>query len=308
MVQNPSTHMMRLGCDEQTANSVSNFLLEIFDEDETAISIFEIEPNAAAWVSKDWMVEVYFDYAPDEAALRQLIADALGKAIAERLTFGSVEQKDWVAASLDGLVPVRVGRFVVHGAHDRAAVRSHEIGLEIPAALAFGTGHHGTTRGCLVMLDCILKQRRPRHVLDVGTGTGVLALAAAKALRSFVASGDIDPVSVEAALGNAALNGARPWLRPVTAVGVRHPALDRPRYYDLIFANILARPLRLLAPSIVAVASHDAELVLSGLLAGDVAGVLSAYAAQGFRLKKRIMLEGWATLLLARGGAAARPF
>ena len=299
--------MMRLGCDEQTANRVSDFLLDIFDENETAVSVFEVEPNAAAWVSKDWMVEVYFDHAPDEAALRALIAGALGEDIAEHLTFGCVEQKDWVAAALEGLVPVRVGRFVVHGAHDRAAVRSHEIGLEIPAALAFGTGHHGTTRGCLVMLDRILKQRRPRHVLDVGTGTGVLALAAAKALRSFVASGDIDPVSVEAALGNAALNGARPWLKPVTAVGVRHPALDRPRSYDLIFANILARPLRLLAPSIVAVASHNAELVLSGLLAGDVAGVLSAYAAQGCYLKRRITLEGWVTLLLARGGAAPRP-
>jgi len=296
--------MMRLGCDEQTANQVSDVLIEIFDENETAVSVFEVEPNAAAWVSKDWMVEVYFDHAPDEAALRALIAGALGADIAERMIFGSVEQKDWVAAALEGLVPVRVGRFVVHGAHDRASVRSHEISLEIPAALAFGTGHHGTTRGCLVMLDRILKQRRPRHVLDVGTGTGVLALAAAKALRNFVASGDIDPVSVQAAFGNAALNGARPWLRPVIAVGVRHPALDKPRHYDLIFANILARPLRLLAPSIVAVAAPQAELVLSGLLAGDVAGVLSAYKAQGFDLKRRIMLDGWVTLLLARGGAS----
>ena len=299
--------MMRLGCDKQTANSLSTFLLDIFDEDETAISMFEVEPNAAAWVSKDWMVEVYFDHAPDEAALRTLIADALGADIAAKLTFGSVAQKDWVAASLEGLVPVRVGRFVVHGSHDRATVRSHEIGLEIPAALAFGTGHHGTTRGCLVMLDRILKQRRPRHVLDVGTGTGVLALAAAKNLHHFVASGDIDPISVEAALGNAALNGARPWLKPVTAVGVRHPALEKPFFYDLIFANILAKPLRLLAPSITTVASSGAELILSGLLAGDVAGVLSAYKAQGFYLKRRIMLEGWATLLLARGGAAQRP-
>ena len=145
------------------------------------------------------------------------------------------------------------------------------------------------------------------RLLDVGTGTGVLALAAAKHLHHFVSSGDIDPISVEAALGNAALNGARPWLKPVTAVGVRHPALDRPRYYDLIFANILARPLRLLAPSIATVAGNGAELILSGLLAGDVAGVLSAYKAQGFYLKRRIMLEGWATLLLARGGAAQRP-
>jgi ribosomal protein L11 methyltransferase len=300
--------MMRLACDEPTAQSLSNLLLETFDENETAVSVFEVEPNAAAWVSKDWMVEVFFESEPDPVALRDLVANALGAEVAARLEFGHVEQRDWVAAALEGLAPVRVGRFVVHGAHDRDAVKPHEIGLEIPAALAFGTGHHGTTRGCLTMLVQVLKQRRPRSVLDVGTGTGVLALAAAKALRQFVASGDIDPVSVEAALGNAALNGARPWLKPVTAVGVRHPALFKPAAYDLIFANILAKPLRLLAPSLARVASQDAELILSGLLASDVAGVLSAYAAQGFHLKRRIMLEGWVTLLLARGGAAARHF
>ena len=296
-----ASHFMRLPCDEQTAEALSNILLEQLDPDETAVSAFEVEPNAAAWVSKDWRLEVYFQDPPDEAHLRALVAQAAGADIADKLEFGLLAQTDWVAASLEGLVPVRVGRFVVHGAHDRAAVRSHEIGLEIPAALAFGTGHHGTTRGCLTVLAQVLKQRRPIAVLDVGTGTGVLALAAAKALKSFVASGDIDPVSVEATIGNARLNGAGPWLKPVTAVGVRHPAFYG-KYYDLILANILAKPLRLLAPSICARASFGAELILSGLLASDVAGVLSAYRAQGFALKRKIMIDGWATLLLARGG------
>ncbi len=292
---------MRLPCDEQTAEALSNILLEQLDPNETAVSAFEVEPNAAAWVSKDWRLEVYFQDPPDEVNLRALVALSVGAEIAGKLEFGLLAQTDWVAASLEGLVPVRVGRFVVHGAHDRAAVRSHEIGLEIPAALAFGTGHHGTTRGCLTVLAQVLKRRRPVAVLDVGTGTGVLALAAAKALKSFVASGDIDPVSVQATKGNARLNGAAPWLKPVTAVGVRHPAFYA-KYYDLILANILAKPLRLLAPSICARASSGAELILSGLLATDVAGVLSAYRAQGFSLKRKIMIDGWATLLLARGG------
>jgi len=304
MSENFSSYLMRLACDEATALSLSNLLLEVFDDNEAAVSASEVEPNAAAWVSKDWLFEAFFENQPDEAMLRALVTGALGEEVAAKLEFETISQRDWVAASLEGLVPVRVGRFVVHGAHDRATVRPFELGLEIPAALAFGTGHHGTTRGCLVMLDRVLKQRRPRRIIDVGTGTGVLALAAAKALKQFVASGDIDPISVEATLGNAALNGAKPWLKPLTAVGVRHPALDRRGRYDLIFANILAKPLKILAVSLARVAAPDAELILSGLLASDVAGVLSAYAAQGFHLKAKIMLEGWATLLLARGGAA----
>ena len=223
------------------------------------------------------------------------------------MVFSSIDSKDWIAASLEGLAPVRAGRFLVHGSHDRAAVRANDIGIEIEAALAFGTGHHGTTRGCLTMLDYILKRRRPQAILDVGTGTGVLAIAAAKALRQKIAAGDIDVIAVEAARANAVLNGVAPWVFPVTAPGLEHPALRNDGPYDLVFANILARPLRALAPSIRIAASDEADVVLSGLLARDVPGVLTAYAAQGFRLAKRIDIEGWATLLVRNGGAAARP-
>jgi ribosomal protein L11 methyltransferase len=254
---------------------------------------------------------VFFSAAPDEGVIHDLIRIALpgaaGEAAAKAATFDSIAPKDWIAASLDGLKPVRAGRFLVHGQHDRPIVRTNDIAIEIEAALAFGTGHHGTTRGCLVLFDRELKRFPPRRVLDVGTGTGVLAIAAARALRLPVAAGDIDPVSTWTARQNAIQNRAGAYVRPVTAAGLEHPDLRRGAPYELIFANILAKPLRLLAPSLAAAASHDGRLILSGLLAKDVAGVLSAYAAQGFRLWERVDIDGWAALLLKRKGAARKP-
>ncbi len=303
---NNAAHVMRLVCDEDTAKTIADVIVETFDPAETAAAAFEQDPNAASWSAGPWTVEVWFAGAPDEALVRELVRAAAGTQAAKQLEFARVAERDWVAASLEGLAPVRAGRFLIHGSHDRGRVRSNDIALEIEAALAFGTGHHGTTRGCLLMLDFILKRRRPRRILDVGAGTGVLALAAARALRTAVAAGDIDPIAVEAARSNAVLNGAAPWLRPVTARGARHPALTGGAPYDLIFANILAKPLRLLAPSLCALASGDADIVLSGLLARDVPGVLTAYAAQGFALARRGELEGWASLLIRRRGAAPR--
>ncbi|MGL4444047.1 MAG: 50S ribosomal protein L11 methyltransferase, partial [Alsobacter sp.] len=253
-----------------------------------------------------WEVEVYFSARPDEDFIRDIVAAHGGKAAAEAVSFDAIDEKDWVKASLDGLAPVPAGRFVVHGSHDRGRVPGHAIAIEIEAALAFGTGHHGTTRGCLLFLDDILKRRRPAHVLDVGTGTGVLAIAAARALHRPVAAGDIDIVAVEAARANAVHNRAGAWLRPVVAKGVGHPALRAGAPYDLIFANILARPLMRLAPSIAGVAAPGADVILSGLQARDVPGVLAAYRAQGLHLAARRDLEGWASLHLRHGGASPR--
>lgn len=304
---NGAAWMMRLETDEATARLVADTIVETFDPTETAAAAFEKTPSTDSWKTEEWVAEVYFGPEPDEAMIRELIRDVVGAEAASALVFGRVSEQDWVAASLEGLAPVRAGRFLVHGSHDRKAPRGSDIGLEIEAALAFGTGHHGTTLGCLKALDAISKRRRPARILDIGTGTGVLAIAAARLWRKPVAAGDIDPVSTEAATANARLNGASPWVKPVTARGTMHPALRQGGPYDLIFANILARPLRQMAPQVAAVAAHDAELVLSGLLARDVAGVLSAYAAQGFALVVRGDIDGWATLVLRSGGAAARP-
>jgi ribosomal protein L11 methyltransferase len=293
------THVLRLATTEGAARRLTDLLGEVFDPAETAVAAFEVEDG------KTWRLEAYFSEEPNEAAIRELIRPILGQA-ADAIAFERLEAKDWVAASLQGLEPVRAGRFLVHGAHDRAAVRANDIAIEIEAALAFGTGHHGTTKGCLLALSRELKARRVRRVLDVGTGTGILAFAAAKALKRPVVAGDLDPVAVAVARENARLNGIHPWLRLYAGPGTRH-ALARGAVFDLIFANILARPLRLLAPSLARRLATGGTLVLSGLLLRDVPGALSAYAGQGLRLERRLALEGWATLVMRQGGAAPRP-
>jgi ribosomal protein L11 methyltransferase len=293
---NGASHVMRLVCDERRARAVADLVVETFDPAETAACAFEA-PNEV-----DWIAEVFFGEPPDEESVRELVAAATDAETAALAEFSRIEERDWVENSLAGLSAVRAGRVLVHGSHDRDRVQPNQIGVEIEAALAFGTGHHGTTLGCLLALDRILKRRRPRHVLDVGTGTGVLAIAAARLLRQNVACGDNDAIAVVTARANAVANGAGAFVRPVLAQGVRSAALKR-RRADLVLANILAKPLRLMAPSLARVAAPRAELVLSGLLAKDVAGVLTAYRAQGFRLVERRDIDGWATLLLRRGKA-----
>lgn len=296
---NGASHMMRLSSDERRARAAADVIVETFDPAEAAAAAFEDAGGVT------WTLEAFFGEAPDEEQVRALVAAATDAETAAKAKFSTLAKQDWIRNSLAGLAPVRAGRFLVHGSHDRDRVRANDIGVEIEAALAFGTGHHGTTLGCLRALERITRRRRPRRILDVGTGTGVLAIAAARALRQIVDCGDIDPVAVETARANAIANGAGPYVRPVVATGVRHAQFSGGDY-DLILANILAKPLRLLAPGIAASAAPDAELILSGLLGHDVAGVLSAYAAQGFALAERRDIDGWATLLLRRGGAAGR--
>lgn len=299
LLPNNATHLLRLEAEETLARKAADFLTEMLPPEETAAAAFEVDDG------RTWSLEVYFATAPDEDMVRELLVACIGKPLAARAEFSDINEKDWVAASLEGLPPVRAGRFVVHGGHDRHRVRGNEIGIEIEAALAFGTGHHGTTRGCLLHFNDLVKRRRPRQVLDVGTGTGLLAIAAARVLQCPVVAGDIDPVSTITARANAVANKAGAYVRPVTATGTRHPAVVAMAPYDVIFANILCRPLMKLATSIRSVAADNCDLILSGLLARDVNAILSAYRTQGFRLIQRKDLEGWVSLTLRRGAHKA---
>jgi len=320
--------------DGRTAQRLADGLTEALDPGETAIAAFEA-------ADRSWTVEIYFEHAPDEAAVRRLVADLAGDAAGQALVFSPVAARDWVAASLDGLPPVRAGRFFVHGAHHRARVPANRIGIEIEAALAFGTGHHGTTRGCLLALDRIAKPSRSRaapapplpdplrargervgvrgrfreseqlrnssaepprggwRVLDVGTGTGVLAISAARALRGAVIAGDIDPVSVRLARENARLNRV-PSLAIIHARGLADRRFQNAAPYRLVFANILLGPLKGLAKPIATLAAPGAFVVLSGLLPSQANAALAAYRAHGLVLERRIPLEGWMTLVLRR--------
>jgi ribosomal protein L11 methyltransferase len=246
-----------------------------------------------------WEVAVHFRAPPDEAALRALVTSAGGDEAARALSVAPLAETDWVAQSLSGLKPVTAGRFVVHGAHDRARVRPNAIAIEIEAALAFGTGHHGTTRGCLLALDALAKRGRARRVLDIGAGSGVLAIAAAKILRQRVVAGDIDPVAVDSARTNARLNSA-PRITFARAVGTRSRVVTAQVPYDLIFANILLGPLLRLAVPIRRLTAPGARVVLSGLLPAQGNAVISIYRAQGLALERRIVLDGWITLVMHR--------
>jgi ribosomal protein L11 methyltransferase len=277
--------------DEQAAKRVVDVLTEIFFEDQAAFAAFE-RPDGR------WDVTVHFAEAPDQAMLRELVAGAAGEDIAGSIIFDTVEARDWVKASLEDLVPVPAGRFVVHGQHDRARVPVNKLAIEIEAALAFGTGHHGTTRGCLLLLDHMLKARRPRRVLDLGTGTGVLAIAAAKALQGAVLATDIDAPSVTVARENARLNETGHLVTTMRATGFAAPQFAQAGPFDLVLANILANPLRQLAGPMARHLAPSAFVILSGLLTHQAPGVIAAYRARGLVPLRHLRIDGWSSLLL----------
>jgi len=277
--------------DEQAARGVVDVLTEIFCEGEAAVAAFE-RPGGS------WDITLHFAQAPDRALLREIVARQAGKEIADTIAFDTIEARDWVKTSLESLVPVPAGRFVVHGAHDRARLPANKLNIEIEAALAFGTGHHGTTRGCLLLLDHLLKAYRPQRLLDLGTGTGVLAIAAAKALRRTVLASDIDVPSVRLARENARLNAAGDFVHVIRAAGFSAPEFAALGPFDLVLANILANPLRQLAQPMSRHLAPGALVVLSGLLTPQASSVIAAYRARGLVPLRHLAIDGWSSLLL----------
>ncbi|MGY3587393.1 ribosomal protein L11 methyltransferase [Bradyrhizobium sp. USDA 4341] len=289
----PSTHRASITLpDEQTAKRVVDALSEMYFEDQAAFAAFE-RPDGR------WDVTVHFAEAPDQALLRELVGQAVTRQdVASTLVFDTIEAKDWVKASLEDLVPVAAGRFIVHGQHDRHRIAPNKLGIEIEAALAFGTGHHGTTRGCLLLLDHVLKAYQPRRVLDLGTGTGVLGIAAAKAQHRKVLASDIDPPSVKVAEENARLNGAGHLVDVIRATGFAAPRFAEDGPFDLVLANILANPLRQLAGPMTRHLASSAQVILSGLLTHQAPAVIAAYRARGLVPLRHLKIEGWSSLLL----------
>jgi len=241
-----------------------------------------------------WRIDAFPTMAEEVDALRRRLADFPGLVT----TVEALADADWLAMSLSGLPPVRAGRFFVYGAHDQGRIPANAVALRIEAGAAFGTGHHGTTVGCLLAWNDLIKARRFDKVLDVGAGTGVLAIAAARTGARLARGTDIDAPSVRIARENAELNGARAEF--VHASGLGHQRVRSAAPYDLVFANILAPPLVALAQDIRGALRPGGVAILSGLLRTQERRVLAAYRSRGFRLLRRIHRDAWATLVLER--------
>ena len=256
------------------------------------VGVFELEDGSGLWE-----VGVYFTEAPDTIALT-LMAAAFGAA---PFAVSELPEIDWVAHVRRELSPVEAGRFFVYGSHDADKLPAGRIGLLIEAAMAFGTGHHGTTLGCLKALDRLATEGFVgRNVIDVGCGTAVLAMGAAKIWPGTMLASDIDAVAVDVAQANVAANDLLGRVSCLEAVGFDHPTIAARAPFDLVFANILKGPLIELAPDMARHTGPGALAILSGLLTTQAEAVLAAYVAQGFALQTRDDIGEWSTLVLRR--------
>ena len=295
----PVTYVATIEAPSPIAEAVATRLEAAESPLAMAVTLFECGPG---------QIEVSAHYAekPSRQRLIQLIDGVAADGGVSLLRIEQLPAKNWVAEAESLRGPVRAGRFLAHGRHDRGKVPPGRFTLEIDAGLAFGTAHHATTRGCLIALDRLLKLDRPACVLDVGTGTGILAIAAAKALGRPVVASDMDPVAVAVAAENASRNCARSRILVVEAEGLAHRAL-RYAKADLLFANLLLRPLLELAPVFARAVRPGGLCVLSGILDAQGRQVEARFRALGFKLDSRILLDGWTTLLLRRGSTSKVP-
>jgi ribosomal protein L11 methyltransferase len=267
--------------------------IEALDPAPSAVAVLEMEDGSGLFE-----IGGYFTERPDGVVL-DLLAAVHG---ARPFAVSKLDDRDWVAQVRRELSPVSAGRFIVHGGHDAGCVPLNRIGLVIEAAMAFGTGHHPTTVGCLTALDRLARRGRLRHVADIGCGTGVLALAAVRLWRIGALAGDIDAVATATARANARANRAAARLRVVTAAGFRATALQQGPRFDLVFANILARPLKRLAPDMARRVRPGGHAILSGLLTVQAPAVEAVYRSWGFVPAARLRIGEWTTLTLRRVG------
>lgn len=247
----------------------------------------------------EWVFEATCDSPPDVAAFSELARQVLGGDVA--FSVAPIDPEiNWVAKSLEGLAPVIAGGFYVYGSHETAPIPEGLTPMKIDAAQAFGTGHHETTTGCLEAVEALLTQRTPTRMIDIGTGTGVLAIALAKRLEAVILATDIDPIAVTTTIDNAVENGVGEQIDAIEATGLDHDEITARAPYDLVVANILAGPLTELAPGVGTITQPGGTAILSGILNTQADGVIAAYQTAGFALKDHLKRKEWTTLVLEK--------
>lgn len=278
--------------DRSLAYATAHVIENLLDPPPEALTVFEA--GAAGW-----RVEAYFDVC-DGREIEAEIVEIVGN-IPLAFQVEDVPDLNWVALSQAALPPVHAGRFIIHGSHDRTRVARGPNAILIDAGEAFGTAHHATTYGCLLAIDRLARGGRMRNVLDLGCGSGVLAIATARAMpHARIIATDIDPQSVRVAAANARLNGAADRIAYAVATGLSHPAVRSRTPFDLIIANILAGPLLMLAPHISRALQSRGTLVLSGLLTPQAPQIIAMYRTCGLVLARHDRVAGWSTLTLLR--------
>ncbi len=286
-------HCHQVNAPQPDAIKIYELMDAEFDLDGLPVSLFEVDE-----VRDIWCVAIYCDKELS-ADTKSRFSDVLMNFDATlKVSSEAIGEQDWVANNLLQLSPVRAGRFLVHGSHDKNAPRFNDYAIQIDAGMAFGTGHHGTTAGCLDMLGDELKRQKFFNPLDVGTGSGVLAIAIAKACRVSVLASDIDPVATSVAQQNARINNTHTQLKCVTAAGFNHREITAKAPYDLIIANILARPLQEMAGEFSNHLAPGATVILSGLLPHQQTRIIAHFKIHGMKLIKSHIRDGWLTLVL----------
>ncbi len=294
----PVIHEARIEVPQAAAARLAEALEEALDPSPVAVGLFERGEDR-------FEVFAHYDAAPPREALLKLIAGAVPLDGVGPLEIEALPPADWVRLSQGQRGKVVAGRFLIHGSHDRGSVPRRRLAIEIDAGQAFGTAHHASTRGCLLALDDLFKRRTPRAIIDLGTGSGILAIAAAKtlsakALRRKIIASDSDPIAARTAAENARKNGVAALMRVVSANGFDHPEL-RHKKADLLLANLLERALYALAPHLARHVAPGGMAILSGLTETQARAIEARTRAHGFALEKRIILEGWTTLVIVRG-------
>lgn len=284
--------------DRDLARSVAGALQDLIDPPPHALTLFEQGPSEQG--AGNWRIEAYYEDAPDGAALAQALTEMLGREV-PTLVAAEVPNLNWVAISQSALPPVVAGRFTVHGSHDRGRVPRGPNAILIDAGEAFGTAHHATTYGCLTAIDRLTRHAAFEDVLDLGCGSGVLAIAVARMLpRARIIATDLDRQSVKVAAANMRDNSVGARITAIEAAGLSHPRLRGHHRFDLVIANILAEPLIRLSRDISRAIKPCGTLVLSGLLTPQAPQVIAAYRACGFALERHDRITGWSTLTLVR--------